>query len=151
MLLYKQHRLHCEGVSFVIPDGYSLDTSPEDVQQDTLNLWRNGRNLHITVGIERETQGPMEELLGFIRGMAASVQVQPEPIQLGGMSGCLALYHTDKRVYCEYRLHLSGEGTNQTEFLFLITAPAQDHLLILNSHREILAAFDIRYDRPHRT
>ena len=38
MLLYKNHRFCCAGVSFQIPDGYYLETnyeeSPEDRDQD---------------------------------------------------------------------------------------------------------------------
>lgn len=151
MLLYEQHRFHCEGVSFVIPDGYYLDTSPNDVQPDMLNLWRNGRNLHITLGIERKTRGPMQQLLSYIRDLEGTVRVGPEPIQHGGLSGYWALYDADDTTYGEYRLHLSGKGENQTEFLFLITATGEDCLTIQDTCGELMAAFDIRCDSLRMT
>ena len=36
MLLYKNHRFHCEGVSFEIPDGYCLETNYEESPEDRL-------------------------------------------------------------------------------------------------------------------
>lgn len=38
MLLYKNRCFHSEGISFAIPDGYCLDTSYEEVPEDTLHL-----------------------------------------------------------------------------------------------------------------
>ena len=99
----------------------------------------------ITIGIERETRGPMQQLLSYIRDLEGPVQVGPEPIQHGGLSGYWALYDADDTTYGEYRLHLSGEGTNQTEFLFLITATEQERLTIPENCRELLGTFDIQY------
>ena len=48
MLLYKNHRFHCQGVSFAIPDGYSLDTSYEEVPEDTFNYGL--MTMHLTDG-----------------------------------------------------------------------------------------------------
>ena len=99
----------------------------------------------ITIGIERETRGPMQQLLSYIRDLEGPVQVGPEPIQHEGLSGYWALYDADDTTYGEYRLHLSGEGTNQTEFLFLITATEQERLTIPENCRELLGTFDIQY------
>jgi len=87
----------------------------------------------------------MQQLLSYIRDLEGPVQVGPEPIQHGGLSGYWALYDADDTTYGEYRLHLSGEGTNQTEFLFLITATEQERLTIPENCRELLGTFDIQY------
>lgn len=76
----------------------------------------------------------MQQLLSYIRDLEGPVQVGPELIQHGGLS-----------TYGEYRLHLSGEGTSQTEFLFLITATEQERLTIPENCRELLGTFDIPY------
>ena len=151
MFVCKQHRFYCEGVSFVIPDGYYLDTEPAEVQQDMLNLWRNSKKLHINIGIERETSGPIAQLLDYIQGLEATAQVGPELIRHGGMSGYWAVYDTGNTTYCEYRLYLSGDGDNQTEFLFLIIAIGDARLTIRDTCDEMMAAFDIQYDGSSKT
>lgn len=50
MLLYKNHRFHCEGISFAIPEGYGLDTSYEEVPEDTLHLWTEDERLYVRIG-----------------------------------------------------------------------------------------------------
>lgn len=120
MLLYKNHRFHCEGVSFAIPDGYGLDTSYEEVPEDTLHLWSEDKYLYIRVGIERETKGPFEELAFVLQELDECIIDQaPTALLLNGLSGYGAIYSVGNRQYMEYHLWIAGDNSNQTELLLL--------------------------------
>jgi len=123
MLLYKNHRFHCEGVSFAIPDGYRLDTSYEEVPEDTLHLWSEDESLHICVGIERETKGPYQELVFILRALEKCiVKEKPTEVIYGGLRGYSAVYSSGGNESWEAHLGISGIGDDQTGLIMLITA-----------------------------
>lgn len=121
MLLYKNHRFHYEGVSFAIPEGFYLDTSYDNIHQNTLNLWSEGKNLYICISVQKETQGTYHELSLVLRNLEDIFITNPiAPVSLGGLSGYVATYMIDPKHYWEAHLHISGEANNQTELLLLI-------------------------------
>ena len=120
MLLHKNHRLFCEGVSFALPDGYYLDTNYGDSPEDSLDFRTEDESLRIRIAIERETKGPLAELNYVIHELEdCTVLEGPEAILLNGLAGYRAVYDTGNRQYCEMRFLVSGSGDNQTELMLL--------------------------------
>ena len=123
MLLYKNHRFHCQGVSFAIPDGYSLDTSYEEVPEDTLHLWSEDEMLYVRVGIERGTRGPLKEINYVLQELdECIVDAKPSAVLLGGLCGFATTYTVGQKQYQETRLLIEGEEDDQVELLLLIIA-----------------------------
>ena len=136
MLLYKNHRLHCEGVSFALPNGYYLDTNYGDSPEDSLDFWTEDESLRVRIAIERETKGPLEELNYVIRELEdCTVLEGPEAIVMNGLTGYRATYDTERRQYCEMRFAVSGTGDNQTELMLLFVGdqklPSKEALMDL--------------------
>ena len=122
MLLYKNHRFHCEGVSFEIPDGYCLETNYEESPEDTLHLWSADEKLHICVGIERKTNGPFQELAFILRELEECVALEePTAVMYGGLGGFAAAYSSGGDESWEAHLGVSGAGDNQTGIIILIS------------------------------
>lgn len=120
MLLHKNHRLYCEGLSFALPDGYYLDTNYGDSPEDSLDFWTKDMSLRIRIAIERETKGPLAELNYVISELEdCTVLEGPEAILMNGLAGYRATYDTERRQYYEMRFAISGSADNQTELLLL--------------------------------
>lgn len=143
MLLYKNHRFHCEGVSFVIPDGFYLDTSYEDIHQDTLNLWSKDRNLYICISIQRETKDPYEELALILRELEdIEITLSPEPVTIGGLTGYAAAYTSMPKHYWEAHLEIDSSNDGQTELLILLRS--QNQVIDDGCLNRLLPLVDIR-------
>lgn len=126
MLLYKNHRFHCEGVSFEIPDGYCLETNYEESPEDTLHLWSADERIHLSIGVERETKGPMQELTFILRELEQCVVLEkPFAVMHGGLAGFTAAYRSGDTQYCETHLGISGKGDDQTGLIILISTRGQ--------------------------
>lgn len=144
MLLYKNHRFHCEGVSFTIPDGFYLDTSYEDIHQDTLNLWSEDRNLYICLGIQRETKGPYEELAFILRELEdIEITASPELITIGGLSGYAASYTSMPKHYWEAHLAIPATDVEHIELLVLIRS--KNEVVEDTCLKKLLSSVDIQH------
>lgn len=122
MLLYKNHRFHCEGVSFEIPDGYCLETNYEESPEDTIHLWSADERIHLCIGIERGTKGPMQELAFILRELEQCVVLEkPSAVMYGGLRGFSAAYRSGDTQYRETHLGISGIGDDQTGLIILIS------------------------------
>lgn len=122
MLLYKNHRFHCEGVSFEIPDGYCLETNYEESPEDTIHLWSEDESIHLCIGIERETKGPMQELTFILSELEQCVVLEkPSAVMYGGLRGFSAAYRSGSTQYWETHLGISGIGDDQTGLIILIS------------------------------
>lgn len=121
MLLYKNHRFHCEGVSFAIPDGYGLDTSYEEVPEDTLHLWTEDERLYVRIGLEYDTKGPLQELNFILQELETCVVVkEPSPVIHGGLSGFMTVYSVGEVYYMELRLAVPNIDATKNDLLILV-------------------------------
>lgn len=120
MLQYKNHRIYCQGISFAIPDGYLLDTSYEEVPQDTLHLWTEDERLYVRIGLEYDTKGPLQELNFILTELEECVVIQ-EPVAMlyGGLTGFKAVYSVGDVHYAEIRLATPHMGKTQNDLLLL--------------------------------
>lgn len=122
MLQYKNHRFCCEGVSFAIPDGYYLETDYEESPEDTLHLWSQDQRLHLCVGIERGTKGPLQELTYILRELEQCVVLEgPSAVNIGGLAGYMAAYASGDKKYWEIHLGVSGLGDEQIGLIILVS------------------------------
>lgn len=121
MLQYKSHRIHCQGISFAIPEGYYLDTSYEEVPQDTLHLWTEDERLYVRIGLEYDTKGPLQELDFILRELEECVvSKEPSAVIYGGLAGFRTAYSVGEVHYAEVRLAVPGRETTQNDLLILI-------------------------------
>lgn len=87
MLFYRNNRFYWEGVSFALPDNLYVQTDPELCEENVLNLWTENEEMHITIGVEEETDGLETELRYIIRKLESTANVGPEKIEMGGLHG----------------------------------------------------------------
>ena len=120
MLQYKNHRVHCQGISFAIPEGYFLDTSYEEVPQDTLHLWSEDEKLYVRIGLEYDTKGPLQELNFILTELEECVVIQePVAVLYGGLAGFKTVYAVGEVHYTEIRLMIPSTGKTQNDLLLL--------------------------------
>lgn len=120
MLQYKNHRVHCQGVSFTIPEGYFLDTSYEEVPQDTLHLWSEDEKLYVRIGLEYDTKGPLQELNFILTELEECVVIkEPVAVLYGGLAGFKTVYAVGEVHYAEIRLAIPHTGKTQNDLLLL--------------------------------
>ena len=121
MLQYKNHRIHCLGISFSIPDGYYLDTSYEEVPQDTLHLWTEDKRLYVRIGLEYETKGPLQELNFILRELEECIVIEkPVAVVYGGLTGFKSAYAVGEAYYVEIRLVIPNKDAAQNDLLILV-------------------------------
>lgn len=121
MLQYKNHRIHCQGISFAIPEGYFLDTSYEEVPQDTLHLWTEDERLYVRIGLEYDTRGPLQELNFIIRELEECVVVkEPTAVIYGGLAGFKTTYSVGEVHYGEIRIAVPNKDAVQNDLLILV-------------------------------
>lgn len=120
MLQYKNHRVHCHGISFAIPEGYLLDTSYEEVPQDTLHLWSEDEKLYVRIGLEYDTKGPLLELNFILTELEECVVIkEPVAVLYGGLAGFKTVYSVGEVHYAEIRLAIPSTGKTQNDLLLL--------------------------------
>lgn len=120
MLQYKNHRVHCQGISFAMPEGYFLDTSYEEVPQDTLHLWSEDEKLYVRIGLEYDTKGPLQELNFILTELEECVVIQePVAVLYGGLAGFKTVYAVGEVNYVEIRLAIPCTGKTQNDLLLL--------------------------------
>lgn len=121
MLQYKNHRIYCQGISFAIPDGYLLDTSYEEVPQDTLHLWTEDERLYVRIGLEYDTKGPLQELDFILRELEECVVVkEPTAAIYGGLAGFKTTYSVGDVHYGEVRLAVPTKDGTKNDLLILV-------------------------------
>ena len=101
MLCYKNHRFHVNGASFQIPDGYFLDTEPEDIAQDCVSLWGPEKDFSVSVRVDTNSRGAENELAFILNGMEPTILRPAAPITHNGLSGYHASYRNDRIQYHE--------------------------------------------------
>ena len=120
MLQYKNHRVHCQGISFSIPAGYFLDTSYEEVPQDTLHLWTEDQRLYVRIGLEYDTRGPLQELNFILHELEECVVVkEPTATIYGGLAGFKTTYSVGDVHYGEVRLAVPTKDGVKNDLLIL--------------------------------
>lgn len=110
MLLYKEGKFNALGVSFTLPNGFWLETEPENAVQYGLTAYTPDKQFQVVWEIEEGCHGTvaeLQELFGPETGIKALSEITP--VSIGGISGHRVMYRT----YCDERLEYRfavGEG-----------------------------------------
>lgn len=135
MLLYHNHRFHCNGISFEIPDGFYLETAPGTETEDKICLYSPDQEYDLGIGVERDCASSADELAICMR---ESRVIEPiTPVVVNGISGHHAVYGYRRDQYYELRLDID-DG-----FLFTFVIHTNDNILDYKDRPEILAAIQV--------
>ena len=108
MLYFKDGRFHKCGASFMIPDGFYFDPTPDEGLEG-FSAWAPNKKLHMELGIEEsraDAKADMEDY--FEKGSDLDFQVRSSMITtvVNGLRGYQASYVSNGAAFIEYRLEL---------------------------------------------
>ena len=101
MLQYKNHRVHFEGVSFQIPDGFFLDSTYGEESDNTIHLYSSDETFTLELRVEEDCDGAEAELESVISDLSPTVVYPIAPITVNGLSGHHATYRNRRTQYYE--------------------------------------------------
>ena len=107
MLKYMQGRFHLAGASFVIPEGFFLDSAPFVPADNGLSLHSPDDKYDLTLSFDNQAQSTYAMLNSLFSKEYGLKPFQPiTPILINGLSGHYALYHGISDQYYEARFQL---------------------------------------------
>lgn len=110
MLLYKNGRFHALGASFVLPDGFILDTAAGFSDIHAFAAFSPGNRYYVEWQIEAECRGTRKELEElFLPGLGIRPMSTIIPFDVNGLNGHYAIYRTEECDCLEYRLSVEGD------------------------------------------
>lgn len=125
MLLYQNGRFHALGVSFVLPDGFILDTVAGFTAEHAFAAFSPDERYYVEWQIEAECHGTRKELEElFLPGLGIKPRSTIIPFEVNGLSGHYAIYRANERDCLEFRLAVDGDTEisvrimTQTEDIF---------------------------------
>ena len=101
MLQYINHRFYCRGISFQIPDGYFLDSTPGEESDNTIRLYAPDESFAVELRVEEDCDGSQAELASVIHDLTPTVVYPIAPITVNGLSGHHATYRNRRTQYYE--------------------------------------------------
>ena len=131
MLLYENGRFCACGFAFELPDGFLMNTEPDECFPRGFGAWASGEEeIYVEWQIEMGCHGTYEELRElFIDGSGMFPINDISPIIINGLPGHHVLY-TDKTGQ-RYEIRLSSGDGN--ELSFRVKAEDTDILTAINS------------------
>ena len=106
MLQYKNHRFHCSGISFEIPDGYFLDTDC-DSYDNSIWLYPANRSIHILIEVHDSCDGARIELERICKDKYVGSVDSFAPVTTNGLEGFMANYRYVREPNYEVWLDIS--------------------------------------------
>lgn len=117
MLLYKGGRFHALGVSFVLPEGFILDTLAGFTDNHAFAAFSPDNKYYVEWQIESECRGTRKELEElFLPGLGIRPMSTIIPFSVNGLSGHYAFYQSKKCSCLEYRLSVAGDTEISVRF-----------------------------------
>lgn len=108
MLRYKNHRFHAANVSFQIPDGYFLDTDPEENANNCIRLWNPDKLYSVEIRVDDSERGSEMELAYVLQGMNPQILHTIKPTCVNGILGHHATYRNTRTQYYELWLDINA-------------------------------------------
>lgn len=140
MLLYKNHRFHFANVSFQIPEGYFLDTDPEENANNCIRLWDPDKRYSVEIRVDDNTRGSEMELAYVLQGMNPRILNPIRPTTINGLSGHHATYRNTRTQYYEIWLDIDADVA------LLILVVTKEDILKLDV-ASVISAIDPRVTR----
>ena len=135
MLQWKDGRFHALGISFVIPDGFYLETEPETTHENGLSAWTSDMRCRVDWRIDEYDISPHDGLNRLFSPNSGMIPLREiERMNINGMSGCSALYETEVAQFFETRL--KGREGGQ---LIIIIQDHQKDIVSFSRSKEIQA------------
>ena len=126
MLLFKGGKFHALGVAFELPDGFWLETEPEDVVQYGLVAYTPDKQHQVLWEIEEGCHGTAAELEEFF-GPETGIEAMSEiaPLTINDLSGHQVMYRTSQDERLEYRFAIR-EGVEFSVCIYAKTGSIVD-------------------------
>ena len=140
MLHYKNHRFHVANVSFQIPDGYFLDTDPEENANNCIRLWDQDKLYSVEIRVDDSSRGSEMELAYVLQGMNPRILHPIRPVCVNGIMGHHATYRNTRTQYYELWLDID----TGLAMLVLIVTKADIMKIDVDS---VVAALDVQMER----
>lgn len=101
MLRYINHRFHCGGISFQIPDGYYFDSTPGEESENTIHLCAPDESYGIEIRVEEDCDGSEAELESVISDLTPTIVYPIAPLVVNGLCGHHTTYRNRRTQYYE--------------------------------------------------
>lgn len=105
MLLFKDGCFHALGVCFSIPDGFILETEPNNTLQYGLGAWTPDEKLYVEWEIDQGCNGTYNELSELFSSDIGMLPITGiTPVSVNGLSGHRVSYRNRNCKFFEVRL-----------------------------------------------
>jgi len=109
MFRYQNHRFYCSCFSYQIPDGYFIDTNPDEDSDDYMKLVSPDKSFSMDIRLEQNCKCSNAELASIIHDITATIDYPITSIELNGLHGHHAIYRTKQSQYYEARFDLPDD------------------------------------------
>lgn len=103
MIQYRKGRFHIPGMSFIIPDGFFLDTTPDTVADNCLCLVSPNKEYDVFIQASPAKGSTFDDLSAILRNTGDHTQV-PDPVTINSIHGHHVKYKAGNEQYYELRL-----------------------------------------------
>ena len=144
MLQYIDHRFHCNGISFAVPDGFFLDDATEDGVENGLLLLSPDHAFRLGIGIEHCVFSSEKELTDMLENVGYGIISRIQPISINSLTGHHAAYRGTRHQYYEARFDLSESENGTTALVLLVST--DKNILPLEKVTELIRVIDPKPD-----
>lgn len=111
MLLYKNNRFHIGGVSFIIPDGFYVETAPPLINENGFCLFAPDQSYQLTVNAFTEPDCAYRSLRRLFR------EKEIIPFTWNALTGCFGRksYTTEEYAEAQFDLPPNPDGCSRLE------------------------------------
>jgi hypothetical protein len=112
MLLIKEGRFYCKGVSFTLPEGFLLNTRPDIEYEDGFMLESADHSFELMIQVDTRDTHSKQFMDDLMSQNSFSILRSIAPAELNGMAGHDVFYSTSREQYYEaqYDLRDTEEG-----------------------------------------
>lgn len=128
MLQFKDGKFCAQGLSFVFPNGFYLDTEPEAVDENVVVAWAPDMRYRIEWQIYEAKRSTIEDFEHLIRYSEFAWLGELTPVALNGLAGHQLYYKSREEDYYELRL-----SNGKSSIMFYIKAHCGDIYKITSS------------------
>ena len=122
MIQYRNGRFHIPGMSFIVPDGFYLNTTPDTVSDNCLCLISPNKEYSVFIQAASSKGSTFEELRAILINAGEHTLV-PESITINGIHGHHVKYTAGNERYYELRFRNPFNHQEYAQLTILISCP----------------------------